>query len=292
MLRSVQNLFRRQHRSPGAVESPYPGCEAVPAIPSACRDWPPERMAVADLLWGAGFTLPGGEEEVLRLAKPLGLSAACSVLLLGCGAGGPARCLAERLGAWVSGFEHDPALAAAAARRCTAAGLGRRAQIELWDRSAPRFPSRAYHHGLALEPLGQAEAAAVFPAIAAALRPGGNFVLVEAVVDNAAAADEAMFVDWLRCEGREPPPTAAAVTGALEELGFDVRVIEDITQRHVQMTVHGWRELLRTIGRERPTPARAAPLVREAERWLRRARLMRAGRLRLVRWHALGREAA
>jgi hypothetical protein len=30
-------------------------------------------------------------------------------------------------------------------------------------------------------------------------------------------------------------------------------------------------------------------VIREAERWLARCRLMRAGKLRLVRWHAIGR---
>ncbi len=296
MLRSMQGWLARQHQ-PCPVEMPEPDpASAPPRIVSGASfvrpDWLPERMAVADTLWGEGFILPGGEDEVLRLAKPLGLSAACSVLLLGCGGGGPARCLAERLGAWVSGFERDPALVAAATRRCTATGLGRRAQIGAWDPAAPRFPARAYHHGLALEPLGQGGAATVFAAIAAALRPGSNFVLVEVVTGDEAGGDPAPLADWLRVERRERPPTAATITRALEELNFDVRVIEDLTQRHVGLTVRGWHELVRAMSAERPTPARAAPLVREAERWLRRVRLMRAGHLQLMRWHALGREVA
>jgi hypothetical protein len=39
----------------------------------------------------------------------------------------------------------------------------------------------------------------------------------------------------------------------------------------------------------RPTLHELALIVREAELWLARYRLMRAGRLRLVRWHAIGR---
>jgi hypothetical protein len=106
MLPSVTGLFRRQRKPPGVAEAPWldrisPAPLAAPREASARPDWPPERMTLADALWGAGFTLPGGEEEVLRLAAPLGLSAACSVLLVGCGAGGPARCLAERLQTWV-----------------------------------------------------------------------------------------------------------------------------------------------------------------------------------------------
>ena len=291
MLASVTGLFRRPRTPPSAAEARRaerapPAPLAVPAEAPARLDWPVERMTVADALWGPGFTLPGGEAEVLRLAAPLGLSAACSVLLVGCGAGGPARCLAERLETWVDGFEHDPALLAVAKRRCAAAGLGRRTRIEAWDPAAPRFPARASHHALALEPLRHGTAALVLPAIAAALRPGGNLVLIETVAEAAAP-----LADWLRAERREPPPTAAAVTRALEGLGFDVRVVEDMTERHVQLTVRGWRALVEAMGEERPTPARAAPVVREAERWLRRARLMRSGQVRLMRWHALGREA-
>jgi hypothetical protein len=37
---------------------------------------------------------------------------------------------------------------------------------------------------------------------------------------------------------------------------------------------------------DRPSPAAAADLVAEAEAWLLRLRLLRDGRLRLLRWHA------
>ena len=59
--------------------------------------WPSARIGVAEALWGEGFLFPGGGAEVLRLAKPLGLSAASSLLLIGAGSGGPPRCIAERI---------------------------------------------------------------------------------------------------------------------------------------------------------------------------------------------------
>ncbi len=227
---------------------------------------------------------------MLRLATPLGLSAACSVLLVGCGAGGAARLLAERLGAWVSGFETDPVLVAAAVRHCARAGLGRRGQIEIWHPGAPRFPARYYHHALALEPLAMGEAVVVLPALAGALRPGSNLVLTEIIARE--SPEKAPLLDWLRIEGRAKPPACTTVTQALEGLGFDIRVAEDVTQRHVHLALRGWRELVRAMSAQRPTPARAAAMVHEAERWLLRARLMRAGHLQLMRWHAIGREAA
>lgn len=267
------------------------GAPARGARDGAGIGWPSERLAVSDALWGGGYMSPGGEAEVLRLAKPLGLSEACSVLLLGCGTGGAACCLAEDFGAWVSGFESDPALVEAATRRCAAAGLAKRARIAPWDPAAPRFAARYYHHALALEPLRHASVDSVLPALAGALRPGGNLVLTD-VVGGDATMDGTALAAWLRAEHRGMPPPASAVTRTLTDLGFDVRVAEDITQRHVELMARGWSDLVRGIGPARPTPARAAHLVAEAEIWLQRARVMRAGRVRLMRWHAIGREAS
>ena len=75
----------------------------------------------------------------------------------------------------------------------------------------------------------------------------------------------------------------------LERLGFEVRVAEDISARHMRQVVGGWRRLLRDLKADRPDVAHAVPLVAEAELWLRRVRLMRAGRLRRMRWLAVDR---
>lgn len=93
--------------------------------------WTLPRLRVVEALWGEGFLLPGGAEEVLRLAVPLGLSAASSVLLLGVGSGGPSVRLAGDLGVWVHGHEADPFLAEMAARRIQRAGvaLAKRATV-------------------------------------------------------------------------------------------------------------------------------------------------------------------
>jgi len=66
----------------------------------------------------------------LRLARPLALSKASSLLLLGAGAGGPPCCITSQLGAWVTGFEADPELVLVATERSLRAGFGRRAEIK------------------------------------------------------------------------------------------------------------------------------------------------------------------
>jgi hypothetical protein len=71
-------------------------------------------------------------------------------------------------------------------------------------------------------------------------------------------------------------------------LGFDVRIAEDLSRRQIQHAVAGWREAVRGMEQAKPTHREAAHLVREAELWLLRIRLLRRRSLRLVRWHAIG----
>jgi len=93
---------------------------------------------------------------------------------------------------------------------------------------------------------------------------------------------------WCRLEGRPSvAPSQRAISAVLGRLGFDVRVTEDISLRHMQQAMQGWHNVIRGMGGKKPTPAMAMIVVREAELWLRRLSLMRARRLRLVRWHAI-----
>jgi cyclopropane fatty-acyl-phospholipid synthase-like methyltransferase len=290
LLERVQSWFG------GGVAVAEPPRAAAPASqpepprpPEREAAWPPERVAVAEQLWGEGFLFPGGAEETLRLAKPLGLSSAASLLLIGAGAGGPPCTLAAQLGVWVTGFEADPDLAALAQERAVRARLGRRAQVEMWYPSAPAFRARAFHHGLALEPLRGGKAEPVLAALTAALKPGGQFVMLELVADEPLDPADPAAGHWARLERRSLElPSETSVTRMLGRLGYEVRVAEDMTQRHMHLAVLGWRQAVRAMAETKPTAAEAARLVAEAEIWLLRLRLMRERKLRLLRWHAIG----
>ena len=255
---------------------------------SATAFWSKARIAMAEGLWGEGFLLPGGESEVLRFARPLGLSGAASLLLVGAQTGGPVTAIARQLGVWVNGFESDPALAALGAERSRLSGLGKRVQVETWNPDQPVFRAQAYHHGLSLEPLLGARSEPVLAAIGGALKPGGQLMLLETVAEAPLASSDPEAMAWARVENRRLDlPTEASITRMLGRLGFDVRGVEDLSQRHAHLAVLGWRNSVRRMREERPSPVQAALLVREAELWFRRLHLLRAGRLRLVRWHAV-----
>ena len=283
----------RRQPPPPEVAPPWPPPVAVePDGVAAEGAWSRERLRLAEALWGEGFLLPGGADEVLRLAVPLGLSAASSLLLLGVGSGGPTLRLAGDLGVWVRGYESDPFLAAMAARRIQRAGvaLAKRATVERWDPEHPGFGRRAFHHALTVEALATARPEDVLAALAQAVRPGGQIALLETVAPTPPDPADPAVAGWLRLEpqgGLLPDP--ARIGRTLERLGFEVRVAEDISARHMRQVVGGWRRLLRDLKADRPDVAHAVPLVAEAELWLRRVRLMRAGRLRRMRWLAVDR---
>lgn len=261
----------------------------LPAGPS--QVWPPGRVAAAEALWGEGFILPGGPEETLRLARSLGLREDATLLLLGAGLGGPARAIAESLGCWVAGFEQDPDLAAIAGLRALRAGpAGRRATISPWNPAAPVLRTAYHHHAVLLEPLRGAQPEPVLSAVTRALKPHAQLALVELVAES---TPDPTREAWARLEWRAAElPKQETITRMLGRLGYEVRVAEDISERHVRLALAGWTALVESMEARRPEPRLLAAIVTEAERWLLRLRLLRGGQLRLLRWHALRRVAS
>jgi SAM-dependent methyltransferase len=296
LLESVRNLLWR-HPPPVAARAPAREAAERPLslVPDAALAedddpiWPSARISVAEALWGEGYLFPGGEFETLNLAKPMGLSDAASLLLLGAGTGGSARSIAKAFGVWVSGFEANAHLAAVATERGVRAGMGRRALVETWEPDAPKFPLHYYHHGMALEPLHGAKPEPILAAVSLALKPGGNLVLVELVADTRLDPADPVVAAWARLDHRHAEvPSELAITRMLGRLGFDVRIVEDVSRRHLQYAIRGWSTAVRGMQASKPSLRQVAVVVHEAEVWLARFKLMRAGKLRLVRWHAIG----
>jgi SAM-dependent methyltransferase len=293
LLDGVRNWFARK-ALPARVRRVAAASAWVADIPPPAHErpgaiWPAARIGLAEQLWGDGFVSPGGEEEVLNLARPFGLTAAASLLLLGAGPGGPPRVISDEFDAWVSGYESDPELRDLALERVRRGELGKRVQVAGWNQAVPKFRARFFHHCLALEPLRGADPAPVLAALAAALKRGGQLALVELVADAPLDPTDPNVAAWAGLERRPPVlPSEVAISVHLAGLGFDIRVVEDISRRHTVQALIGWRAAVQEMhGQKRPPPAHAALVVAEAELWFRRLDLIRAGKLRLLRWHAI-----
>jgi cyclopropane fatty-acyl-phospholipid synthase-like methyltransferase len=236
----------------------------------------------------AGGTADGGRAA---LGRPLVSTASFSLLLVGGGPGGAGLAFAKDLGLWVTAFEADPALAAVATERIRRTKLSKRVETRLWDPDAPAFGPDTYHHAICLEPLCGRPVVPLLTACAASLRPAAQIVLTELVADEPLARQDPAMLAWARLEPSRGPdlPTEREISRAMTRLGFDVRVAEDITAHHLECCLQGWRLLVRELKRDNLPLARAYCMVREAELWMNRLKLMQQGKLRLVRWHGFSR---
>jgi SAM-dependent methyltransferase len=252
--------------------------------------WPAPRLALIHQLCGAGYIFPGGEIETLRLTRPLGVSSAASLLLIGVGSGGPALSVTRNLGTYVTAVDNDPALLAAAKALVAKAQLAKKITVRPWNPENPVFAPRSHNHCLALEPFHGAHPEPILHALAQALRPGGQIVITALAAPVALNPADQTVRRWGELEHRDPAnvPAPVAVTRMLGRVGMEVRIAEDMSQRHLEHAMVGWRVMLRDLGRK-PSRQEAVPMVAEAELWLLRRRLIREGRLRMMRWHAIGR---
>jgi 2-polyprenyl-3-methyl-5-hydroxy-6-metoxy-1,4-benzoquinol methylase len=291
----ANNALPSDGRASGSAEADQANEQIGPRNAGPPNPWPPDRLAVTNRLWGDGFTLPGGEIETMRLAHPLGLSSAASLLLVGVGGGGPASCIARNLGAWVTGLEVEPALVEQAHALIKSAALGKKATVETWNPHNPDFPARRYHHCLAIEPLRcGGEAAQILDSLAQTLKIGGQLVMTELVAEAQLLSDDRQVTRWAALETRSLSAIQSpnAIRRMLARVGFDVRVAEDVSDRHIENALIGWRVAVRELRRSKPPPLLAAHLVAEAEIWLLRVKLLRQQRLRMMRWHAINTAAA
>ena len=251
--------------------------------------WSDGRIAVSNRLWGTGFTLPGGEPEIIRLTKPTGATGDNRLLLLGVGSGAAALAIQRNTQTWLTALESDPHLLAAARALVTAARLGKRVVVDAWDPVQPKFTPAGHKNCLAIEPMRQAGCGTILPALIGAIGPGGNLIVTDIASMEPMPPGDPLITRWAALEHRKinTIPTPQAVAAVLQAHRMDLRIAEDISQRHIDQVMLGWRELVAAMAENKPPPDEAAYVVSEAELWLLRRKLIETGRLRMMRWHAI-----
>jgi hypothetical protein len=188
-------------------------------------------------------------------------------------------------------MESDPTLLDASRKRFVRTPLAKKVELKSWDPQNPTFVAKSHHNCLALSPLLPARPEPILDAMAKALRPGGQLVLTELAAKAPLDRLDPIVNRWSALEHLDPAnlPVSATVTRMLGRVGLDVRIAEDISKRHMEQAMLGWQVMLRELGDRKPTRQEASHLVSEAELWLLRRRLIRDGRLRMMRWHAMSR---
>ncbi len=252
--------------------------------------WSQERIKVAELIWGDGFTFPGGADHVLQMVKPMTLTSAKSMLDIGCGLGGATRAIAKTFGTWVVGMEASPALATAGMMYSEMAGLAKKAPIQHFDPATIEFPAKKYD-AVCLRNIfsSLADKHRLLVQAEKALRPGGS-ILVSDFAFADPGASSAPFKAWIAAEDHPPVLcTLADFKKEFDGLKLDTRVSEDMTAEFRGIVVQGWANLANILEGKQVEPGEAAALAKEIKLWQLRLAALDSGDLRVVRLFGLKR---
>lgn len=270
--------------------------EAVAAPPRVvlgerdpARPWQTTRVLLAQMLWGEGFSLPGGPEEACKLAKPFALDPAMTVMELGAGLGGGARAIVEQFGVWVSGYEPDRELAEAGMQLSTQAGLGKKAEIGLCRPDEFEIRAGTIDCVLCRELLHKLrDKDRLLRTLEQALKANGQLVLTDFMLTDSARAGSPAVAAWLQASGNGHGLwTLDQYTMALGAQKMEVRVTEDCTAAYRAMVLNAWASLTANITGATLAPELSQCLVDELERWMRLVAAIDSGDVKLVRIYAL-----
>lgn len=246
--------------------------------------WSAPRIKIAELIWGDGFSFPGGVDHVIHMVKPMTLTSAKSMLDIGCGLGGATRTIAKTFGTWVVGMEASPALAKAGMQFSEMAGLAKKAPVQHFDPDKFELPPRKYDAICVRDIFGSIEdKQRALAQVERALRPGGCLLVSDfAVGPNGTESDA--YKKW--ADGEETPPRLCTLDDFRQnfaDLKIDTRVAEDMTDEFRELVVKGWSGLAELLAGKSLDPEEAKALARELQIWQRRLAAFGSGDLRVVR---------
>jgi SAM-dependent methyltransferase len=254
--------------------------------------WTPQRIKVAELIWGDGFTFPGGVDYALDLVKPMKLNAEKSFLDIGCGLGGASRAIAKTFGIWVTGMEASATVAAAGMRYSEEQGLAAKAPITAFDPKQVQLPAGKYDAVCVRKVFSRlGDKKPLFAEIAKTLKPQGHLVILDYALRDPNAASPALKA-WRAGEDVRPlPGTLEDLRRELETLDFDVRIAVDTTDTFRAAVGQGWSDFAQLLQGNTVDPDEARQLAREIALWAKRLAAIDSGDLRVVRLHGIKKSA-
>ncbi len=178
-----------------------------------------------ELIWGRGFLIPAGPENVRRIVDGLELRDK-RVLDIGSGIGGPAMILAGELGARVVGIDLEAPLVARAQGYAEEAGLADRIDFRQVAPGPLDFDDGAFDVVYSSGVFTQVEdKLAMFKEVLRVLEPGGVFTCYDWMKGEAPYSDDMRY--WFKMEG---------LTYAMETLEAHGRILQEAGFAEVALT--------------------------------------------------------
>ncbi len=254
--------------------------------PPTVEGWPPQRLAVVQALFGEGMIAPADPEALTKMTHPLGLAKEMTVVEVGAGLGGIARAIAAEADIYITGFEPDAELARVGNDISTKHGMGRKVRITHLPRGGLDVRPETVDAVIAKEALLTVEdKPTVFAAIRRALRPGGQLMMSEYML----VGDEisSLVAQWSHATPVPLYPMSVKATRAeLEKLGFQVRIVEDITAEYDKGARKAFADMAQHIEAGGAAEHMAPWVLAEGEVWSRHLAALASGEVKVYRIYA------
>jgi 2-polyprenyl-3-methyl-5-hydroxy-6-metoxy-1,4-benzoquinol methylase len=250
--------------------------------------WTAKRIKVAEMIWGDGFTFPGGVPYALDLVKPMKLNAEKSFLDMGCGLGGSTRAISKTFSVWCTGMDPSASVATAGMRYSEEQGLAQKAPISAFDLKQIQLPAGKYDAVCLRKMISRVgDKKPLLAEVAKTLKPAGHVMILDYALGDANAASAALKT-WRAAEDVRPlPDTLDDYRKILVELNFDVRISVDATENFRAAVGQGWSDFAQMLQGNTVDPEEARQLAREIGLWGKRLAAIDSGDLRVVRLHGI-----
>lgn len=262
---------------------PQPAANLSRARPEPTADL----LALAELLWGDGFLLPGGAEHLLDLIEPLQLEPGMDLLDLSAGLGGAGRIVMEATGAWVTGLEPSLETARRGAALARQARTFRKASVQHYVPDALELASGAFDAALgrfATYQLGERER--FLRAVCSGLKADGRLLLVEYVLGPKANGETEIAAVAGRAEYVPPLWSREQYVDCLMGAGLEPGFAEDLTAVHRSLVIAGWHRLLAELDIGALSRTDRIALVEEARLWAQQVAAIDGGALEIACFYA------
>ncbi len=253
--------------------------------------WGPIHLRALEMIWGEGHLGPGGSDYPIHLVKPFALSENHRMLDLASGLGGTSVAVAERFGAFVTGYETVPELLEEAKRLFAKSKARGKLKALPFDPEETVLPRNAFDAVLAREALCMMPSKTrVMKMLYQSLNLYGQLCLTDFVLLKPGGPTERVR-KW---QSQEPRKVHLDHLEKYEELftdlGLEIRIKEDISERyrgHVLSDFNRLTQKLQNTERPKSRPEVLQLMMVDAERWARFSRLLEEGDVAVYRFFAI-----
>ncbi len=268
--------------------APLPKVVEKPVVETATDEEPLDRLALLQRIWGTGFLMPGGTDQIMSLVKPFGVNPAMSLLDLSAGLGGASRHVSATFDVYITAMERSAEIARRGHGMSVDAGLGRKVPLTAYEPDSVELRPHAFDAVYAqFLTTGVTDKERLLREVMRCLKPRGQFSFLDFTLREAEADDPRL--EKLRRVERYPvlPWRVSQYIDCLTAAGFDCRIAEDHTEIYRGRILDGWTHLMKAVELRNMPKSHLLALLEEAELWGQRMAALDSGALGVYRFYAV-----